>query len=211
MAFDWTLDRTKYLDRREVRMLRKAAARPSALAAGHQAKSRFREWFLVELGLEAGLRVREMAGLRCGDLVLVRGAPAVRVTNGKGGKARTVDVSESFAAECRVFLAWKKRHGESVQPDAFLLIGKDGGSASRRALQRAFKRVAARAGLPGYYSIHCLRHTYGTLLYEVSGCDIRFVQQQLGHSRVSTTEVYAHVAQRRGRRSVNRLSRMYRG
>jgi len=210
MAFDWKLDRTKYLTRREVRMLRKAAGKPSALARGFSARNRYRNWFLIELGLETGLRVQEMADLRCSDLMLIAGSPAVRVRCGKGGKARTVEISESFAAECRMFLAWKKRHGESVDAEAFVLTGKGGQRISKRALQRAFKRMAARAGLPDYYSIHCLRHTYGTLLYEASGCDIRFVQQQLGHSRVSTTEVYAHVAQGRGRKSVNRLSRMYR-
>jgi len=211
MAFDWTLDKTKYLSRREVRLLRKAVARPSALAAGFRARSRFREWFLVELGLETGLRVCEMTDLHCGDLVLISGAASVRVRNGKGGRSRTVEVSDSFASECRVFLAWKRRHGESAEPEAYLLSGQTGpGRVSTRALQRAFKRVAARAGLPTYYSIHCLRHTYGTLLYEASGCDIRLVQQQLGHSRVSTTEVYAHVARRHGRRSVARLSRIYR-
>ena len=211
MAFEsWTLDRTKYLTRREVRMLRKASGRPSAVARGLSARSRFRDWFLIELGLETGLRVQEMSDLHCSDLVLVTGSPTVRVRRGKGGKSRTVVVSESFAKDCRRFLSWKERHGQSVEAEAFVLVGKAGGRASRRSLQRAFKRVTARAGLPSYYSIHAMRHTYGTLLYEASGCDIRFVQQQLGHSRVSTTEVYAHVAAGRGRKSVNRLSKLYR-
>lgn len=192
-------------------MLRKAATRPSALARGAGARRRLRDWFLMELGLETGLRVHEMAALVCGDLVLVSGASAVQVRKGKGGKARTVVISDAFAAECRTFLLRKQRHGESTAHDAYLFPGNSReGNTSRRALQRAFKRVAKRAGVPGYYSIHCLRHTYGTLLYEASGCNIRFVQQQLGHSRVSTTEVYAHVARQHGSRAVNRLSRMYR-
>jgi len=87
--------------------LKKAAARPSAIGKSRRARTRFREWFLTELGLEAGLRVQEMADLRCSDLILPSGSPAVRVRNGKGGKERTVEISNTFADECHSFLAWK--------------------------------------------------------------------------------------------------------
>jgi len=191
--------------------LRKAASRPSALSGRHQDKVKFRDWFLVELGLESGLRVSEMASLRCSDFLLSESRPAVRVRRGKGGKPRVVEISETFAEECRAFLRWKQRHGQGVAPEAFVFCGKTPGKPiSVRALQRAFKRAAQDAGLPGYYSIHSLRHTYGTSLYEVSGGDIRLVQEQLGHSRVSTTEVYAHVTSRRRTESLEQLSDAYR-
>jgi site-specific recombinase XerC len=62
-----------------------------------------------------------------------------------------------------------------------------------RAIQKAFKRCAERAGLPARYSIHCLRHTYACFLLKASNWNIRLVQKQLGHSRIETTQVYADV------------------
>jgi site-specific recombinase XerD len=62
-----------------------------------------------------------------------------------------------------------------------------------RAIQKAFKRLAALAGLPDRYSIHCLRHTYACELYKASGYNLRLVQKQLGHASITTTQVYADV------------------
>lgn len=62
-----------------------------------------------------------------------------------------------------------------------------------RALQKAFKRAARRAGLSERYSVHSLRHTYATHLLRASGYNLRLVQRQLGHSRITTTQVYADV------------------
>jgi integrase/recombinase XerD len=64
---------------------------------------------------------------------------------------------------------------------------------TRFGMGRVFKQWAARAGLPSNYSIHSLRHTYATNLYKASGYNLRLVQQQLGHSSVSTTSVYSAV------------------
>ena len=61
------------------------------------------------------------------------------------------------------------------------------------AIQKVFKRIAKRASLPPRYSIHSLRHSYGTALYKASGYNLRLVQQQLGHSSPNTTAVYAAV------------------
>ena len=123
MGFNWTLNRTKYLTRREVRLLRKAASKPSALARSAHAGIRFRDWFLIELGLETGLRVCEMSDLVCGDLLLYSESPSLRVRNGKGSKARTIDISNSFAASCETYLRWKARQGDSTSPGAALFPG----------------------------------------------------------------------------------------
>ena len=62
-----------------------------------------------------------------------------------------------------------------------------------RALQDVFKRCAKLAGLAEHYSIHCLRHTYACLLLKASNWNLRLVQKQLGHSSITTTQVYADV------------------
>jgi len=63
----------------------------------------------------------------------------------------------------------------------------------RSALQKIFKKWAQKAGLPEYYSIHSLRHTYATRLYKASGHNLRMVQKQFGHSNIQTTMVYSDV------------------
>ena len=84
--------------------------------------------------------------------------------------------------------------GERVGPDDPLLQSScTGGHLTTRAIEKAFKRVAARAGLSEHFSIHSLRHTYACQLYKASGYNLRLVQKQLGHSKSQTTEVYADV------------------
>jgi site-specific recombinase XerD len=74
-----------------------------------------------------------------------------------------------------------------------------------RAIEKAFKRTAARAGLSSYYSIHCLRHTYACQLHKAGGYNLRLVQKQLGHSSIRTTEVYADVMEPDTQKTLERL------
>jgi integrase/recombinase XerC len=74
-----------------------------------------------------------------------------------------------------------------------------------RAIEKAFKRNASRAGLPSHYSIHCLRHTYASHLYKAGDYNLRLVQKQLGHSNSRTTEVYADVLNPDLSKSLERL------
>ena len=71
------------------------------------------------------------------------------------------------------------------------------------AIQKVVKKVMKLAGLPSHYSVHSLRHTYATLLYRSSGNNLRLVQQQLGHSSVQTTTVYANVMSEDVEKAVN--------
>ena len=74
-----------------------------------------------------------------------------------------------------------------------------------RAIQKAFKRCAAKARLYSAYSIHCLRHTYACFLLKASRWSMRLVQKQLGHARISTTQVYADVMLPDVKRALDRL------
>lgn len=156
-------------------------------------RSKERDWFLVDLAMSSGLRVAELAGLAIEDLVL-DGVPSVVVRRGKGGKRRVVLLDPAIAQHAREFLAWKRAQGEPVEAGNPVFWSKRTDRAlTTRALQKAFKRCASRAELPERYSIHDLRHTYATHMLQASRCDLRFVQKQLGHSRLTTTQVYLHV------------------
>jgi site-specific recombinase XerD len=86
----------------------------------------------------------------------------------------------------------KAEWGEDLAPDAHLLISTRRGPFTRSALQKMFKAVARRAGLPRYFSVHCLRHTFGTELLRRTK-NLRLVQKQMRHANIGTTTVYADV------------------
>ena len=190
----WTLDPGKFLSRADAERLRFTARERARHASARGRPIAVRNHFLIELGISTGLRVMEIAALQCGDLYFDGIAPCLHVRCGKGGKSRTVYLSSKFARCCRRFLRWKRRNGEPIGPDSPLIRSRDtGGHMTKRALQWSFKTCARRAGLSRRYSIHCLRHTYACFLLKASNWSLRLVQKQLGHARITTTQVYADV------------------
>lgn len=186
----WVLDERKFLTEEEVDRIR-----VDALDCRNRLSSRvaWLEWFLVELAFESGLRVFEIVGLVCGDLVVSVDRCGVMVRRGKCGRSRFVRVRKMFAQECREFLVWKSSIGESVLTDEPVFHSViSGGHLTVRALQQMFARVCERNSVVGH-SIHDCRHTYASFLYRSSGRNLRLVQRQLGHASIRTTEVYAHV------------------
>lgn len=190
----WTLDSDKFLSKEQaIRLLTISRNRAKQAFLKGQRVS-IRDYFIIHLALATGLRVMEIVALNCGDLSLNTPVSSVFVRKGKGRRQRRVRFNGAFIKHCEGFLNWKRVMGESTGPDQPLLLSSNSGTyMSRRAVQRCFKRCARIACLPSHYSIHCLRHTYACLLLEASGWNMRFVQKQLGHLRVTTTQVYADV------------------
>lgn len=205
MEFDtWTLDPNKFLSKEQaVRLLMFSRDRAErAFLKGK--KVAVRDYFVIHLALMIGLRVMEIVALNCGDLSLNNNISSVMVLKGKGGKTRRVYFSGTFIKHCEEFLDWKRGIGESTESDQPLLLSSNSGTyMSRRATQRCFKRCARIAGLPLHYSIHCTRHTFACLLYEASNNNLRLVQKQLGHSKITTTQVYADVMSPAVRQALN--------
>lgn len=171
------------------------------------AKKKFtliRNWFMVELGLNAGLRVEEMASLRHDQCFLDKGKSSIVIT-GKGEKKRAVWISEGFRKSCLSYFGYKRDFGYSSGNDECVLNNLKGRKISKRSLQKFFKNIVERAGLPGHYHIHCLRHTYTTFLLAASNHNYRFAQKQLGHSSLRTTQVYAGVVEEQGRKALEKL------
>jgi len=152
------------------------------------------EWFVIELGLNTGLRVAEMTDLVCGDMQFREELSRVIVQHGKGDKYREVNINRSFQNSVQEFLEWKRRVGQPTNPESPLLLSyKTGRKYVPRALQVAFKRCLKGAGITSHHSIHSTRHSYASLLYKSSNFNLRLVQKQLGHSSPVTTQVYANV------------------
>ena len=207
-AINWVVDPAKFLTREEVRRLLRTARERAERALDRDHKVAVRDYFLVDLALSTGLRVMEAARLKCGDVFLQQHISSLLVRKGKRDKRRVVGFNGAFRRHCEEYLLWKRTVGERAEPDAPLLLSSNTGThMSTRALQKAFKRTAARASLSAHYSFHCLRHTYACHLYKASGYNLRLVQKQLGHSSSRITEVYADVVQPDLQRALERLYR----
>ncbi len=152
-----------------------------------------RDRAIIELLFSSGLRVSELVNLNKGDINLGRGEFMVR---GKGGKDRPVFVSKD-ASE------WVKKYSDSRQDNVQALFISYSGSnkpdnsgnyrrLNARSVQRLIARYARLAGITKHVSPHTLRHSFATNLL-TNGADLRSVQAMLGHSNVSTTQIYTHV------------------
>ena len=141
---------------------------------------------MIEAMYGAGLRVSELVNLRPGDIRWESGI--VEVHEGKGAKDRNVPVNAETLGWLR---AWKERRpGRS----RCFFCKLHGGQLSARSVQMMVKRLAVRAGLERAERVtpHTLRHSRATHLLD-GGCTIREVQEFLGHSSVTTTQIYTHV------------------
>ena len=193
-TFNWILDPGKFLSEEEAKKLLETGKERAQFAVAQGRKTPVRDYFIVDLAMSTGLRVMEMAHLTCGDIFIQDGRFSLLVRRGKGGKRRLVRFNGAFKDHYEEYIGWKQATGEANSPgDPLLLSSNTGNHLTTRAIQKAFKRTAAKAGLSAHYAIHCLRHTYACQLYKASGYNLRLVQKQLGHSSIRTTEVYADV------------------
>jgi integrase/recombinase XerD len=152
-----------------------------------------RERTMLELMYASGLRVSELVTLKVVELSLNDGV--LRIT-GKGSKTRLVP----FGGQARHWLEryLKDARGQILdgQVDDALFVTGRGGAMTRQMFWVVIKKHAARAGITAPLSPHTLRHAFATHLLN-HGADLRVVQLLLGHSDISTTQIYTHVARER--------------
>jgi integrase/recombinase XerD len=151
-----------------------------------------RDRAMLELLYATGLRVSELVGLTLPQLRLDVG---FLIAFGKGSKERVVPVGEQ--AEM-----WVQRYLREVRPDLArgrhqnVFANKDGDPMSRVGFWMLVKKHGLKAGIRAEISPHVLRHSFATHLLE-HGADLRAVQAMLGHSDISTTQIYTHIHQQR--------------
>lgn len=203
-GFSWVIDESKCLGLAEVRRLRNYCDKAKSRGFKEGKFSQIRNWFMVEIGLEAGLRVEEMASLKHSNLLVDREWSSIFVV-GKGNKERSVWINSIFKKKCEKYINHKKRFGYSIDEDSFLLNNLHGKKITKRALQKFFKKIIREAGLSEHYHIHNLRHTYATFLLKASNNNYKFVQNQLGHSSITTTQIYAGIIESEGKKALERL------
>jgi integrase/recombinase XerD len=152
-----------------------------------------RDRAMLELLYASGLRVSELVSLDVDRVNLAQGV--VRVL-GKGNKERLVPVGDEA-------VTWLQRYSKEARPELLrgktsnrLFVSRKSGSITRQAFWYRLREYALRSGIRGHLSPHTLRHAFATHLVN-HGADLRVVQMLLGHSDLSTTQIYTHVARER--------------
>jgi integrase/recombinase XerD len=149
-----------------------------------------RDRAMLELLYGAGLRVSELVSLRVSDIDLAEGV--VRCT-GKGAKQRIVPMGKSSTEATRIYLQRGRPYLGRLQRGDILFLNHRGQGITRQAVFQLVRDHARNAGITKDVTPHTLRHSFATHLLE-GGCDLRSVQEMLGHASIETTQVYTHVS-----------------
>ena len=152
-----------------------------------------RDRSMLELLYACGLRVSELVGIQLTEVILSDGV--IRVT-GKGSKTRLVPMGEEAVDWIKKYLAESRQNILNKQTSKFLFVTNRGGEMTRQAFWYLIKKYALMANIDKPMSPHILRHAFATHLIN-HGADLRVVQMLLGHSDISTTQIYTHVARER--------------
>jgi integrase/recombinase XerD len=157
------------------------------------APTALRDRALLELMYACGLRASEAIGIDIGDVEL---EPAMLHARGKGSKERVVPIGRAAVQAVKLYLERGRPalvHGGLV---THLFVNFRGEPLTRQGLYKIVRRHAATAGLADRMSPHTLRHTFATHLL-AGGCDLRSVQEMLGHADVATTQLYTQLSSER--------------
>jgi integrase/recombinase XerC len=146
-----------------------------------------RDRAMLELIYSCGLRLAEVVGLDLRDLDI---RDAMLEVTGKGGKGRRLPVGRFALDALRAWLA--RRREVAPSGETALFVSRLGRRISRRSVAARLAGRALERGLGGRVHPHMLRHSFASHLLESSG-DLRAVQELLGHSDISTTQVYTHL------------------
>ena len=160
-------------------------------------KFKERDYAIITLFLNSGLRLSELASINT-DKIKDDTLSVV----GKGNKERTIYLNDTSKKAIKGYLKVKKMN--NFNDKKALFINRDGNRLSESSIQLLVKKYIKKAGLDNRkISVHKLRHTAATLMYKYGDVDIRALQQILGHSNISTTQIYTHVDDEKLRESVN--------
>ena len=149
-----------------------------------------RDRALLEVMYACGLRASETIGLELADIDLREGFLRAR---GKGSKERLVPLGRQAIAAIAAYLRGGRPKLVGERHEAKLFVNFRGGPLTRQGLYKIVQRHARDAGLAGRMSPHTLRHSFATHLL-AGGCDLRAVQEMLGHADISTTQMYTHLS-----------------
>ena len=154
------------------------------------APAALRDRALLEIMYACGLRASEATALEVGDVDLEAGILRAR---GKGSKERLVPIGSTAGGALAAYLRRGRPRLAGDRLEQCLFLNHRGNGLTRQGLYKIVQRHARSAGLASKMSPHTLRHTFATHLL-AGGCDLRSLQEMLGHADIATTQLYAHVS-----------------
>ena len=193
----------RVISRREVVRILSVAHARAAAERNRGDKSLFaavRNLLAIELLFSLGLRIDELTRLDVEDIDIHGGTVLV---HGKGRKERLLYLSSREVVQ--LLSEYFRLRSCLVADPCPLLVNRHGDRLGNGSVGRIFSSLCGQAGIEHHYTPHCLRHTMATMLIE-NGADIRSTQEILGHSSISTTEIYIHVSRKRKREVLQRFN-----
>jgi integrase/recombinase XerD len=152
-----------------------------------------RDRALLELMYACGLRASEATGMELSDIDLEEGMLRAR---GKGAKERIVPIGSQAIDALKAYLEKGRPRLVDLRPERRVFLNLRGEGLTRQGLYKIVRRHARTAGLEHRMSPHTLRHTFATHLL-TGGCDLRALQEMLGHADIGTTQIYTHLSTER--------------
>jgi integrase/recombinase XerD len=149
-----------------------------------------RDRALLETMYACGLRASEAIALELSELDLEAG---ILRAHGKGSKERIVPIGSKAIETLQAYLTRSRPRLVGLRDEQCVFVNLRGGALSRQGLYKIVQRHARSAGLAERMSPHTLRHTFATHLL-AGGCDLRALQEMLGHADIGTTQIYTHLS-----------------
>ena len=159
-----------------------------------ESKSRTRDYCIITLFLNCGMRVSELVGINLPDID--RELRSVTIT-GKGNKQRIVYLNDACKTSLSDYLAQRTSDKFQSVTTKALFLSSRAQRISVKTVQWLVYKYLDMAGLESkHYSVHKLRHTAATLMYQTGNVDVRVLKDILGHEQLNTTQIYTHVSDR---------------
>lgn len=159
-----------------------------------------RDYAIITLFLNCGMRLSELVGINITDIDFSENRMTVI---GKGNKERTIYLNKACVNAINAYLKVRPHDVAKIEDKNALFLSERHERIANRTVQYVVKEELRKAGIDSNkYSVHKLRHTAATLMYQYGNVDIRALQELLGHESISTTEIYTHVANEQVRNAV---------
>ena len=163
-------------------------------------RNKERDYAIITLFLNCGMRLSELVGINIKDINF---DDCKMNVIGKGNKERTIYLNKACIKAIKEYLSVRPVDRVDYKSKDALFLSERRERISRRTVQHIVEKELKQAGLDTTkYSVHKLRHTAATLMYQYGEVDIRALQELLGHASISTTEIYTHVANEQVRNAV---------
>lgn len=191
---------TPKLDKRQPKYLSLEDSKKLLNTVSSEERNKERDYAIITLFLNCGIRLSELVGINITDIDF---SEAKMTVIGKGNKERTIYLNNACMKTIKDYLEIRPKEGIKTDDKNALFLSERRERISNRTVQYIVEKELRKAGLDTRkYSVHKLRHTAATLMYQYGNVDIRALQELLGHESISTTEIYTHVANEQVRNAV---------